>query len=267
MSQVARFGKIAIPMGATPEMRQLITHLNRQVTSLREEVRTLQRNPKFSGPIDMQGHRVTNVGRTEQQTDLPNRGELIDKAMYDDGTGKHIARSPIIATSGIRSKRYAKEQDELVTLRMLQDSTGSGGGGNFVTTDTFQTISGHKDFTGSINFNPVLLTGLLNGNTNHNVSLGAGTFFIVRSGPSGNFGITGFTTTEATRDGRVVIIYNATAFNMTLVDSNFGPASAVPNQIKTLTSGQANLTTTGNGMIWLIYDSAALRWVVAAANL
>lgn len=246
-------------------MRQLVTNTNREIAALREEVRKLQRTPKITGPLDMGGHRIVNVGRTKDQDDVPNRGELIDKAMYDNGSGQHVARSPIIATSGIRSKRLAKEPDELITLRAVQDIAGTSGGGTFVTTNTLQNITGQKILDGKLNFTFTPLTGVLNGNANHNIALSDHTFFVIRTGPSANFGFTGFFTPAGTPDGRLVILFNATAFNMTILNEN--ASSLATNRIQTLSTGGANMVTTGPGVIWMVYDSTALRWVIVATNL
>ncbi len=95
--------------------------------------------------------------------------------------------------------------------------------------------------------------------TNNN--LGSGTFSYIKiSGPTADFTITGLNNGV---NGRVLIIYNAVAFNMTIANDN--ASSTASNRILTLTGG--DVTTTGVGTVILIYDSNSSRWIQIANNL
>lgn len=100
-------------------------------------------------------------------------------------------------------------------------------------------------------------TTLSTGN-NANVSFGATVFAKIASGPGGAFTINGIANGE---DGKVHIIYNATGYNMTIAnDSGVDPTPA--NRIYTNTG--ADVSTTGNGCVTVIYDETASRWIVTA---
>ncbi len=97
-----------------------------------------------------------------------------------------------------------------------------------------------------------------NGN-NNNITIG-GRSFIRITGPAAAFSITGI---AGGVDGKVVILYNATAQNMTI--ANESTSSTDINRITTLTG--SGIVTTGAGAITLIYDSTASRWIVTSARL
>lgn len=83
--------------------------------------------------------------------------------------------------------------------------------------------------------------------------------FIRITGPAANFSITGI---SGGQDGRMVILYNTTTFSMTLTNEDI--ASAATNRINTLTG--ANIATTGEGIVTLIYDAVQSRWVVVSVQ-
>ncbi len=93
---------------------------------------------------------------------------------------------------------------------------------------------------------------------NNNINIGARSFVTI-NGPAGAFTITGI---SGGVDGKMVILYNNTGFNMTIADAS--PLSAAPNRI--LTMSGANQTTVGTGNVTLIYDATALMWVMTAMN-
>lgn len=98
---------------------------------------------------------------------------------------------------------------------------------------------------------------LANGN-NAGVDLENYTFCRVTAGPTGAFAINGIANGA---DGQVHIIYNSTGQNMTIAnDSGVDPTPA--NRIYTGTG--ADVSTTGNGCVTVIYDAAASRWVVVS---
>ncbi len=97
-----------------------------------------------------------------------------------------------------------------------------------------------------------------NGN-NNNINIG-GASFIRITGPTAAFTITGI---SGGVNGKVVILYNAATYNMTIANENTN--STATNRITTLTG--SGVVTTGVGAITLIYDSTASRWIVTSARL
>ena len=95
--------------------------------------------------------------------------------------------------------------------------------------------------------------------SNNNINIG-GASFIRITGPTAAFSITGIT---GGVNGKVVILYNATTYNMTIANENTN--STATNRITTLTG--SGVVTTGVGAITLIYDSTASRWIVTSARL
>ena len=95
--------------------------------------------------------------------------------------------------------------------------------------------------------------------SNNNINIG-GASFIKITGPTAAFTITGI---SGGVNGKVVILYNATTYNMTIANENTG--STATNRITTLSG--SSITTTGVGTITLIYDSTASRWIVTSARL
>lgn len=111
--------------------------------------------------------------------------------------------------------------------------------------------------TGATRFDRNDSTTLATGN-NAAVDLGNRTFCRIASGPGAAFTINGIANGG---DGQWHIIYNATGFNMTIAnDSGTDPTPA--NRIYTNTG--ADVSTTGNGCVTVIYDSSASRWIVTA---
>lgn len=79
-------------------------------------------------------------------------------------------------------------------------------------------------------------------------------------GPSAAFGLSGIT---GGADGRMVILINTTAQNMTLYNQN--ASSTAENRI--ITGTGANLVTTGAGAFTLLYSVDDSRWYVVSAQL
>ncbi len=94
--------------------------------------------------------------------------------------------------------------------------------------------------------------------SNNNINIG-GESFIRITGPTAAFSITGI---AGGVDGKVVILYNATTYNMTVANENIN--STATNKITTLTG--SGVVTTGVGAITLIYDSTASRWIVTSVR-
>ncbi|MCX6199220.1 MAG: hypothetical protein NTY88_08355 [Bacteroidetes bacterium] len=74
------------------------------------------------------------------------------------------------------------------------------------------------------------------------------------TGPAGAFSVTGIT---GGVNGRILILYNTTAQNMTVTNQ---ATSAAANQINTMSGG--NLVSTGECSLTMIYDSGSSKWVV-----
>lgn len=89
----------------------------------------------------------------------------------------------------------------------------------------------------------------------------ANTLYVkIKAGPTASFTVAGI---QDGRDGRMLILHNATGQNMTLAnDSGIDPTAS--NRIYTLTG--SDITTTGDGSFTLIYDSDSSRWIVTAYN-
>lgn len=80
--------------------------------------------------------------------------------------------------------------------------------------------------------------------------------FIKITGPTAAFTVHGL---AGGSDGKIIHIYNATGQNMTIANASATEVN-IANRILTLTG--ANENTTGTGIVTLIYDSAASRWIV-----
>jgi hypothetical protein len=93
---------------------------------------------------------------------------------------------------------------------------------------------------------------------NNNIIIGARSFVMI-NGPAGAFTITGI---SGGVDGKMVILYNNTGFNLTIADNS--PLSLPQNRI--LTMSGANQSTVGTGNVTLIYDATAMVWVITAMN-
>jgi exopolysaccharide biosynthesis protein len=92
--------------------------------------------------------------------------------------------------------------------------------------------------------------------SNNDVSIGARSLVRI-TGPNLAFAITGI---AGGQDGKIVILFNTTAQNMTIANESANSLAA--NRI--LTMSGADETTVGTGNITLIYDSTAQRWIVTA---
>lgn len=98
---------------------------------------------------------------------------------------------------------------------------------------------------------------LANG-SNNNVSSGVATYCRV-TGPTGAFTITGLANGER---GRLVLIRNTTTQDMTI--ANESASSDAANRIVTQTG--SDVTTSGQGLVTLVYDSTSSRWVVCSVQ-
>lgn len=101
---------------------------------------------------------------------------------------------------------------------------------------------------------PFVAVSLSNG-ANANVAIGDGTNFYL-SGPTSTFSVSGL---AGGADGREVNLYNSTGYAMTLTND---ATSTAANRILTLTG--ADVSTTTQGLVTLVYSSTASRWLLKA---
>lgn len=239
-----------------------VESLNRALVSIQQQLEDLQQRPSFMGDINMNGRRITNVGRSQKQNDVTPRIELEDRALFENAQGQHVAKSTLIAPGGIRSKRIARENDEYVTLAQVRKMTTAPTGAVLTTGD--QAIVGSKSFD-RIAF-PRQQLNLVNG-MNRNVLLGDNAKTMIQiAGPTAAFQIDGIADSStasgwAPLDGRLMILVNVTGQPMTIVDASTSLASA-RNQIHTNASGNANYVTVGSGVVMLLRVQVFNSWYV-----
>ena len=99
---------------------------------------------------------------------------------------------------------------------------------------------------------PIGALTLLNG-ANSNVALPKKSFARI-TGPSAVFNITGI---RGGADGKVAILYNTTAYAMTITHN---ATSTAANRI--LTNTGSDVVTTGTGIVSLIYSVTDSRWIL-----
>lgn len=92
---------------------------------------------------------------------------------------------------------------------------------------------------------------------NTDLVLPEGTNFYI-TGPTGVFTISGLTQGV---DGRLIRLYNSVAFALTITND---ATSTAANRILTLTG--ADVTTTTQGMVTLIYSGTASRWIMVGTQ-
>jgi hypothetical protein len=128
---------------------------------------------------------------------------------------------------------------------------------NMVATNA--TLKGVSIVPGGMNFERSNYTSFANG-ANAAAAFGDVTFVKIKAGPTGAFSIAGI---ASGANGKRYILYNATGQNMTISnDSGTDPTPA--NRIYTGTG--ADIATTGNGVVEVVYDSEDSRWIVTAVR-
>jgi hypothetical protein len=90
---------------------------------------------------------------------------------------------------------------------------------------------------------------------NTDLALPVGTNFYI-TGPTGIFTISGLAASGGNEDGRIIRLYNSVAFALTITND---ATSTAANRFLTLTG--ADVTTTTQGLITLVYSSTASRWI------
>jgi len=91
---------------------------------------------------------------------------------------------------------------------------------------------------------------------NNNLSLASASFIRI-STPTANFSITGM---AGGLDGRMLVLFNSTTYNMTI--ANASVSSLPANRI--LTGTGADIVTVGQGAVTLIYSVNDFRWIVTS---
>lgn len=91
---------------------------------------------------------------------------------------------------------------------------------------------------------------------NNNVSLASASFIRI-SGPTGAFSLTGM---SGGLDGRVLVLFNSTGHNMTIANES---GSSVANN-RVITGTGADIVTSGQGAITLLYSINDHRWIVTS---
>jgi hypothetical protein len=247
--------RLLAPPGTTDADRRVFALLNRLFADLRQDVDALKERPAFSGNIDMQGFRITNVGASRAQGDVANRGELEDKALFENANKQHIANSSIIAKDGVRSERQARQANELVPLHQVKELITNAVAG--------PTPSAGTSFT-------FTALPLVNGDNNDIVLSGGSAYRI--TGPTAPFVVTGLhigaTIANLSPDGSYVILFNGTGSAMTVAhnSSAAGQLSLPHNRINTV-SGMAGIVTTGSGVATFLYDGSSSKWIVVGVVL
>lgn len=116
--------------------------------------------------------------------------------------------------------------------------------------------------TGDILRLPVGAYTAVNG-SNDDIGPSAASFVRI-TGPTAPFTITGVASAaRGTPNGRILYLFNATTQNMTIANEDVN--SAAENRI--ITGSGAGISTTGTGMIQMIYSTPDSRWVVLATQL
>jgi len=111
------------------------------------------------------------------------------------------------------------------------------------------------DVNGSLALREAVL--VLTNADNNNVAIAGYSFFRI-TGPTTSFAITGIANGF---DGKVITLYNATVFSLTI--KNLNPSSASANQIKTLT-GSDLIFAAANSSVALQYSLSETKWIVIA---
>lgn len=97
----------------------------------------------------------------------------------------------------------------------------------------------------------------LSNGANNNVNMDGGTWTRI-TGPTAAFSITGITNGGTGALGRMLLLHNSTAFDMTL--ANESASSTALNRI--LTGTGADVTLTAASRAWLMYDVTDSRWIL-----
>jgi hypothetical protein len=104
----------------------------------------------------------------------------------------------------------------------------------------------------------------LNMGSNNNIVLTNNAFFRI-TGPTGDFEINSI---AGGTDGRMIILYNATTYNMTIKDEGTGTAGNTiycPDTGAT-PAGAADIVVKKRGSATLIYSAADAHWIIVSTR-
>lgn len=245
----------------------LVQALNHELRKLEDAVREVRTKPSVSTDLDMSGYRIKNLGKSRAAGDATPRSELQERGLYENELGQHVAHSTIIASDGVRSASQARDGNDLVPLRQLKKllGTGSGGLNAVLTTEVDQVVFGFKFFK---QLCLVSRTLTLTSGENHNVNLSitSNGCFLRIAGPTAAFTITGLqrdVTELGGVSGQCIVLYNATAFVLTLRSST-SAQSANSSAANRLHLPAIDVTIRAKGSMILVYSGTDQKWVSAS---
>lgn len=237
-----------------PALAQFVQQVNYALGEMQQKVAEAQGlahdSVRLGNHLTMGGKRVTGVGQTQGEDDVPSVRELRAEAMYARD-GVHRTYKPIEAHGGIRTVTPAIAPNDLITKGQVEDLiVDTMGGSDSVVSNSEGASTVVTSWNGGVAYPQRNLT-LVNG-ANHNVSVDDGIYWRI-TGPTAPFSISGFKTVA---DGRYLILQNATTQDMTLTND---AGSVAANRLLTLTG--ADLTMNGLGITTFLYSVADVRWV------
>lgn len=163
-----------------------------------------------------------------------------------------------VKTAGIISGPTITNATYHGTIGLLAGGYLNGASGT--NTTLTNTISkGTFNFTGDLALQRANHTSMANSN-NADIDFGTGSFAKIKAGPTGAFAICGI---AGARNGRLLVLYNATGQDMTIAHES-GVEATATNRVVTMTG--ADVTGTGNSSAILFYDTDATRWVLISTS-
>jgi hypothetical protein len=220
----------------------------------------------FSGDIDLGTNDITNVGDVDG-VDISvhaadpdahhNQSHVLatNLALGPDHTVAGAAAGQVLRASGAAAANFQALVSTDITdfTEAAQDAVGAA-----VATSTTIALT-YSDagnaITGALRMVEAILAVVAGDNNNVVCS---NDFMTISADPGAAFTLTGI---AGGADGRRLVIYNATARNMTISNENAGSLAA--NRILSLGGASA---TTGPGVVELIYSASATRWILISLN-
>src|SRR6266446_10946387 len=185
-----------LPPGITGDA--LVRQLNRHLRTIAVQLARLGTTSTDAG-----GARLQNVGRARADTDAVTRRDLLDYSVFAPEGEIAVAHRGIVARGGLRIPKYARDQDEAVTLGQVHNVTEDmiatgiatgGGGGGVVGTPVPQTFTGPASSV-TLSFAPSVVIPYKNGVQQHNDGVGT---------TEGNYKLAGTTLTILLNAGDVL---------------------------------------------------------------
>lgn len=240
------------PDATKEDVNRVISQLNLILEAIGTQLGILQardeQQPKYHAPLDLNGQRLINVGRSQQDADAITRVELAERGLFSRRTGDpHTATEVIVAPKGIKAALvaapgFAVTFDQF-TQQILAITTGD------TSFSGKKTFGGSTAFSGSTSF-PATTPAAIAANTN-NYNPGTGTAF--RLSATAPFNVTGIV---AGGDGQLMLLFNIGANQITL--TNEDAASTAANRFHFSTG--ANVPLAADAAIALWYDLTTARW-------